>query len=303
MAQVKVTIPATSANLGPGFDCLGLALSLYNRVTITAVPHPNLTITISGIDAHKVATDESNLVYQCANIIFEKVGERPSHLHIHQENSIPVGSGLGSSSTAVLGGMLAANEWLARPFTPAQILQFAAAKEGHPDNVAPALYGGLVLGVAHEGGLHVERFDVPDLKVVVVLPDFQLLTSEARAALPAHVSRPDAIFNAARTPLVIQALQTAAYDKLAIAMQDALHQPYRLPLIPGMAAAFRAAQAAGAKGVALSGAGPSLIAFAPDGHEKIGEAVTAVFAAAGLHSRTWILEVDREGSVIERLGD
>lgn len=301
MEKVTVSVPATSANLGPGFDCLGLALNLHNRLTFTAVPdvtHPHLIITVSGTDAAKVATDESNLVFQCAQLIFEKSERRPSGLHIHQENGIPVGSGLGSSSTAVLGGMLAANELVGRPFTRAQILQFAAEKEGHPDNVAPALYGGLVLGVAHENGLHIERFDLPNLKVVVVLPEFHLLTSEARAALPAQVSRHDAIFNAARTPLLIRALQTADYDLLAIAMQDRLHQPYRLPLIPGMAQAFAAAYAAGAKGVALSGAGPSLIAFAPDGHERIGEVVTAVFTEAGLASRTWILDVDTTGSQI-----
>ncbi|HUM71842.1 MAG TPA: homoserine kinase, partial [Chloroflexota bacterium] len=147
--------------------------------------------------------------------------------------------------------MLAANELGGRPFTPAQILQFATEKEGHLDNVAPALYGGLVLGVVHDAGLHIERFAVPNLRVVVVLPDFHLLTSEARAALPTQIARHDAIFNAARTPLLIRALQTADYDLLAIAMQDRLHQPYRLPLIPGMAAAFAAAQAAGASGVAL----------------------------------------------------
>ncbi|MBX3055336.1 MAG: homoserine kinase [Anaerolineae bacterium] len=309
MTQVTVTIPATSANLGPGFDCLGLALALHNRITFTATSAalsagvaapPPLTITVSGVDAHKVATDERNLVYQCARIIFDKVGQRPSPLHIHQENNIPVGSGLGSSSTAVLGGMIAANELVARPYTTAQILQFAAEKEGHSDNVAPALYGGLVLGVAHDAGLHIERFAMPDLRMVVVLPDFHLLTSQARAALPAQVSRHDAIFNAARTPLVIRALQTADYDLLGIAMQDRLHQPYRIPLIPGMAQALAAAQAAGAKGVALSGAGPSLIAFAPDGHEAIAAAVTAVFAEHGLASRVWILAVDNQGM---RLGD
>ncbi len=300
MSQVTVSVPATSANLGPGFDCLGLALALYNRITFTAVPHPALTITVSGTDAANVATDKSNLVYQCAALIFEKAGQRPSGLHIHQENAIPVGSGLGSSSTAVLGGMLAANALIGGPFTPEQILHFAAEREGHPDNVAPALYGGLVLGIGHPRGLHIERFDLPDLKVVVILPDFHLLTREARAALPAQVSHADAIFNAARTPLVIRALQTADYTRLAIAMQDTLHQPYRIPLIPGMAGAFAAAQAAGAQGVALSGAGPSLIAFAPEGHVYIGEAVTAVFAQAGLNSRTWVLDVDHQGSCVEK---
>ncbi|MCP4359316.1 MAG: homoserine kinase [Chloroflexi bacterium] len=295
MTKIHVTVPATSANLGPGFDCLGLALNLYNRVTFTAVTTPTLTIAINGTDAHKVAADESNLVYQCANIIFEKVGQRPSGLHIQQENNIPVGSGLGSSSTAVLAGLLGANELVGRPYTLRQLCQFATKIEGHPDNVAPALYGGLVLGISDEHGLCLEQFDLPDMKVVVVLPDVHLLTKEARAALPQQVSLNDTIFNASRTPLLIHALQTADYDKLAIAMQDKLHQPYRIPLIPGMAEAFTAAKAAGAKAVALSGAGPSLIAFAADGHEVVGEVVTAVFADISVDSRTWILEIDRGG--------
>lgn len=301
MKQVKISVPATSANLGPGFDCLGLALNLHNHVTFTAVSEPTLKITATGTDAHKVTTDETNLVYQCAEIIFEKVGKRPSGLIIEQKNNIPVGSGLGSSSTAVLAGMLGANELLERPFTQEQILQFATEKEGHPDNVAPALYGGLVLGVAHDDQLHIEQIDIPQQTVVIVLPDFHLLTSEARSALPKTVSLHDAIFNASRTPLVVRALETADYDLLAIAMQDKLHQPYRIPLIPGMATAFSTGKLAGAKALAISGAGPSIIAFAENGHEKIAEMLTAVFTEADLKSRTWILNIDVMGAQIRSL--
>lgn len=301
--SVTVVIPATSANLGPGYDCLGLALGLYNRITFTKVAQPGLRITVTGTDAHKVATDETNLVYQCAQIVFDEVGRRPSGLHIQQENNIPVGSGLGSSSTAVLGGLLGANELVGRPFTRAEILQMAVAAEGHPDNVAPALYGGLILGIAGSEGLHIEHLPVAEMKVVVVLPDFYLLTSAARAALPAKVPIPDAVFNASRTPLLVRALETGDYGKLALAMQDKLHQPYRIPLVPGLADAFATAYAAGAAAVALSGAGPSLIAFAASGHEAIGEAVTAVFGQYQLPSRTWILDVDRGGSQIESVPD
>jgi homoserine kinase len=297
---VTVTVPATSANLGPGFDCLGLALGLYNHVTFTTTSDPALQITVTGVDAHKVVADASNLVYQSAKMIFERVGKRPSGLHIHQQNSIPVGSGLGSSSTAVLAGLLGANELVGGGLSRAQILQLAVDCEGHPDNVAAALYGGLVLGVQGDQQLHIEQIQVPDLTVVVVLPDFDMLTSEARAVLPAQVSLKDAVFNASRTGLLIRALETADYDTLAMAMEDRLHQPYRIPRLPGMAQAFTAARAAGAAGVALSGAGPSLIAFAPDKHQEIGEAVTAVFAGHGLSSRTWILDIDRKGSQMTR---
>ncbi len=298
---VTITIPATSANLGPGFDCLGVALGLYNRVTFTAVSHPTHTIEVTGLDAAKVPTDESNVVYQSACHLFDRLGKRPSGLHIRQENNIPVGSGLGSSSTAVLAGLLGANELVDGQLSQADILKLATAIEGHPDNVAPALLGGLVLGVLDGEQVHIEQLPVAPQQVAVIMPDFALLTRDARAALPAKVSRQDAIFNASRLPLLIRALETAAYAKLTLAMQDKLHQPYRLPLIPGMAAAFAAATAAGAAGVALSGAGPSLIAFAPDHHADIVSAVTAVFQQNNLTCRSWILPIDTTGTQINKL--
>lgn len=294
--QATITIPATSANLGPGFDCLGLALSLYQRVTLTTCAEPGLTITAEGEDAHKIPTDASNLVWQSAELIFDRLGQRPFGLHIHQQNEIPIGSGLGSSSSAILAGLFGANALLGSPLSRAELLQIAANLEGHPDNVAPAVYGGLILGVQDGETLLIESIPTPPLRVVVALPDFHLPTAEARAALPAQVSRQDAIFNAARLGLLVRALETADYGKIRVAMQDRLHQPYRLPLVPGLAEAFAAAYAAGAAGVALSGAGPSLIAFAPEGHEAIGAAVTAVFAQHHLASRVWILSVDEVGS-------
>jgi homoserine kinase len=301
MNQVTVTIPATSANLGPGFDCLGLALALYNQVTFTAVATPGLTIQVTGLDAAKVPTDETNLVYQSACRMFELLGKRPSGLHIQQENQIPVGSGLGSSSTAVLAGLLGANALMDSPFTQAQLLDMATAEEGHPDNVAPALLGGLVLGVMHDEQVHIEPLPIAAQQIIIVTPNFQLLTKDARAVLPTQISRQDAIFNASRLPLLIRALETADYPTLALAMQDRLHQPYRLPLIPGMADAFSAASAAGAAGVALSGAGPSLIAFAADKHEEIVGVVTAVFQQHNLTSHSWVLPIDTIGAQINIL--
>lgn len=309
MKQVTITIPATTANLGPGFDCLGLALGLYNHVTFTVIsdhtPQPNnpqineLQIIVNGVDAHKVPIDTSNLVAKTANLMFDRLGKRPSRLHIHQTNNIPVGSGLGSSSTAVLAGLLGADALTGGNVTQTDLVEMATDIEGHPDNVAPAFYGGLVLGLQTETCLHIEKLSIPPIQVVIVLPDFHLLTTDARAAIPSHVSRADSIFNTSHLGLLIRALETADYDKLAIAMQDRLHQPYRIPLIPGMNAAFAAARQAGAKGVALSGAGPSLIAFAPDNHQKIVDAVTAVFAGTGLSSRAWILPIDTTGCTVQ----
>ncbi|MEM7119596.1 MAG: homoserine kinase [Chloroflexota bacterium] len=296
--HVTVSIPATTANLGPGFDCLGMALSLYNSISVTELPEEKLIIEATGIDAHKIPTNASNLVVKSAKIIFDHLGKRPPGMHIQQHNNIPVGSGLGSSSTAVLGGMLAANALVNGGLSRAEILQFATDLEGHPDNVAPAIYGGLVLGIQGSHGLHVEQIAIPSLRVAVVLPDFELLTQDARAALPKQVSMQDAIFNSSRLGLLIRALQTADYQKMCLAMQDRLHQPYRIPIIPGMAAAFNAAFNAGAASVALSGAGPSLIAFGPSKHQAIGEAAQDAFAHAGLDSRLWVLNLDISGSSV-----
>jgi homoserine kinase len=298
MIQVTVKIPATSANLGPGFDCLGLALTLYHTVIFTVTDTPGLEIIAFGEDAHKVPLDESNLVWQSAKLIFDQFSETPIGLHIRQNNEIPVGSGLGSSSTAVLAGLFGANAILGNPLTRAELLQIATNLEGHPDNVAPAVYGGLILGVQEESGLLIEPIHIPEMTVVIVLPDYTLLTTEARAALPQTLSLQDAIFNTSRLALLIGAFKSANYALLPHAMQDRFHQPHRIPLIPGMAAAFAAAKEAGAAAVALSGAGPSLIAFAPEHHAPIGQAAAAAFQQHGLASRRWILSVDMQGTAV-----
>ena len=294
MKRVTVTIPATTANLGPGFDCLGLALGLRNEAKLTAVS-TNLSITLSGEGADKLPTDATNLVYRAAERLFERVGKRPSGLRIHQHNNIPVGSGLGSSAAATLGGLTAANALVDGGLSDAELLQLATEMEGHPDNVVPAFYGGLTLAVTAGARLHVERITVPAMQIVIVLPDFDLPTAEARAALPAQVPLADAVFNIGRAGLVIRALERGDLGALALAMQDKLHQPFRVPLIPGMVAASAAALAAGAAAVALSGAGPSLAAFAAANHETIAQAAMKAFEMAGLNGRYWILPVDNQG--------
>lgn len=308
--SVSVSVPATSANLGPGFDCLGLALDLRNEVTVTAAG-PDMAyddarptayeIAISGIDSHKIPTGRDNLLVEAAETLFRLAGRRPAALTIRMDNRIPVGSGLGSSSSAIVAGLIAANALVAAGLTDRQLLRLAVAMEGHPDNVAPAMLGGLVLGVLPDATLGppeliLRRMAPPALNAVIVLPDFHLLTSEARAVLPATLSRADAIFNTSRLALLLHALTTGEYDCLRVAMADRLHQPHRLAIIPGAAAAYEAAYAAGAVGVALSGAGPSLLAFAAGGEDAIGRAMSDAFAAAGLGSRVWVLRPSAEGA-------
>lgn len=313
--RIKVSVPATSANLGPGFDCLGLALDLRNQVTMTTTDihrdaeraaRAPLTVTVDGVDAAKIPVDGTNLVVQTAYRLFGLVGRWPADLALHLENAIPVGSGLGSSSAAVVAGLLGANELVEGGLGQDELLEIATAIEGHPDNVSPAILGGLVLGVMTErpdGGttLIVDRLATPRMTATVVLPDMALLTSEARALLPAVVSRKDAVFNISRLGLLVHALSGADHGRLRIAMDDRLHQPYRLQIIPGATEAMAAAYETGASGVALSGAGPSLIAFAPANHRQIGEAMSGAFAAAGLASRTWVLPVDALGAVVSHV--
>ncbi len=307
---VSVTVPATSANLGPGFDCLGLALELRNEVTASAAgpdvayddPRPTrYDIAVSGVDAARIPTGRDNLLVEAAEALFRRVGRRPAAVFIRAVNRIPVGSGLGSSSSAIVAGLMAANLLTGAGLRPQELLRMAVDMEGHPDNVAPAMLGGLVLGVLPDAThgpaeLLVRRMAPPLLTAVVVLPDFPLLTAEARAVLPPALPRADAIFNGSRLALLLHALTTGEHDCLRVAMADRLHQPYRLALIPGAAEAYAAAYAAGAAGVALSGAGPSLLAFATGNEESITRAMTDAFAAAGLSSRAWRLRPTAEGA-------
>lgn len=303
-----VSVPATSANLGPGFDCLGLALNLRNTVTLTASEfvsagerQTTYTVTITGVDAAKVPTDRDNLALQAAEVVFGLVGQRPSTASLDIHNCIPVGSGLGSSSSAIVSGLVAANALVEGRLSNEQLLRLAVDMEGHPDNVAPAMLGGLVLGVlpdvaAGPDQLVVRRMPPPRLTAVIVMPDFLFLTAEARAVLPQQITRADAIFNTSRLGLLLHALLTGDYRCLRVAMDDRLHQRQRLALIPGAMAALDAAYSAGALGVALSGAGPSLIAFTNSDGGPIATAISDAFANAGHNSRSWLLQPTAEGA-------
>lgn len=305
---VAVTVPATSANLGPGFDCLGLALDLRNEVTFFSgsqqapIDHPetNYNVVVQGIDAGRVPADHNNLAIQAAEAIFGQTGRRPPVVDVRMVNNIPVGSGLGSSSAAIVAGLAGANALIDGGLSNDELLKIAVDMEGHPDNVAPAMLGGLALGVLPDAEcgpaeLIVRRIEPPSISAVVVLPDFQLLTADARTVLPSMVTRGDAIFNASRLGLLLHVLTTGEYSYLRVAMGDKLHQSHRLKIIPGAGRAYQAAYDAGAAGVALSGAGPSLIAFATVGREAIAAAMVEAFAACGLDSRVWMLEPSNQG--------
>ncbi|WP_445250732.1 homoserine kinase, partial [Microcoleus sp. OTE_8_concoct_300] len=277
-STVTVTVPATTANLGPGFDCIGAALSLYNRFQFSRL-EPSATeklkITVTGQEAAKVKTDDSNLAYQAFIKLYGYLNQSPPPVAIHIDMQVPLARGLGSSATAIIGGLVGANELAGKPLSQVEVMQLAIELEGHPDNVVPALLGGCRLAASNappqppqslggQGGGSWEICDIPwhpDIVPVVAIPDFELSTAEARKVLPADYSRADAIFNAAHLGLLVRALAAGDRDWLRCALQDKIHQPYRQSLIRGYEAVQQAALNAGAYGMVISGAGPTLLAL------------------------------------------
>ena len=267
MSTITVTVPATTANLGPGFDCIGAALSLYNRFQFSRL-EPSATeklkITVTGAEAAKVKTDESNLAHIAFVTLYDRLNQSPPPVAIHIDMQVPLARGLGSSATAIVGGLVGANELAGAPLSQVEVMQLAIELEGHPDNVVPALLGGCRLAASNPPGGSWEICDIPwhpDIVPVVAIPNFELSTAEARQVLPTNYSRADAIFNAAHLGLLVRALATGDRDWLRCALQDKIHQPYRRSLIQGYEAVQQAAMNAGACGMVISGAGPTLLAL------------------------------------------
>ncbi len=260
MSRLTIHVPATSANLGPGFDCFGLALDWWN--TISVQPARTFQVKLRG-DSAGLPADETNMVIEHIRILFQHIGAPMPTLRVTMTNRIPIGKGFGSSAAALVGGLLAGNALAGTPLTAQEILELANELEGHPDNVSAALFGGFTIS-AFDGERVVCASVEPSehWRAVVYIPDHALSTKTARAVLPSNVSRRDAIFNIGRAALVAYAFTTRRADFMKIGTQDRLHQPYRVPLVQGMSEMLDAACRAGAHGAALSGAGPSLIAFA-----------------------------------------
>ncbi len=296
--RVRVRVPATTANLGPGFDCLGLALDLWNEACFSPEGE-GIRLIIEG-EGQGIPLDDRNLVIQAMRFFCDTRGlTLPQGLVIHCRNQIPVGSGLGSSASAVLIGLLGAARLLNSPLDDQEALGLAARMEGHADNVAAALFGGLVIVATGKGNLLVKRIEIPPARVVVALPAFDLPTKSARAVLPAEVSMSDATFNMGRALLVVEALRSGGLELLSQAMDDRLHTPYRLPMIPGAQAALEAAYQAGASAVTISGAGPSLIAFSAGDTQTLARAMVSAFERKGVTARAFLLQTSSSGAVVE----
>ena len=293
MERVNVSVPATTANLGPGFDCLGMALDIWNSVEVDA--------GASGFDVIGEGSDtlprgEANLIHKSFRLPFEEAGRPVPQVHITCRNKIPLGRGLGSSSAAVVGGLVAGNEMCGRPLTQERLLELATLTEGHPDNAAPALLGGCQIVVRDEDRLIATSVPVPEnLRAVLFVPDQAMPTDEARGLLPENIARRDAVYNIGRVAMLVKALATGDFTYLRVATQDRLHQPARQKLFPAMKNIFAAAQGAGALGVFLSGAGSSVLALTLEKEMTIGYEMANAAAKSGVGGEVKVTRPTQHG--------
>jgi len=298
--HAQVRVPASTANLGSGFDVFGMALEIYNTFRLCLTTESQWSVSMS--TALTLPTNRDNLVFQAACRLFKEVGFVPPGLHLELDIDVPLSRGLGSSSSAIIGGLVAANAMVGTPFDRHALLDMAIEIEGHPDNVTPALIGGLTLSYQTNNTYRYLNLPCPlDLRIVLAIPDFELGTAQARAILPSKIARRDAIFNSSRTALLVAALYEKRYDWLAAAMEDQLHQPYRAALIPGMTEAIAAGYEANALGVALSGAGPTLIALVQHDTESVATVLHETFRQHGVSCETRIVQPDTGGAVVTGL--
>lgn len=296
-----IIVPATTANLGAGFDCIGAALTLYNEFEFTRLPDGEpLQITATGLEADRVLCDESNLAYRSFVKLYEQINQPVPPVQIAIDLNVPLARGLGSSATAIVGGLLGANVLAGSPLSKAAVMKLAIAIEGHPDNVVPALIGGCQLAASADLDWAICAIDWHlEIVPIVAIPNFELSTAEARSVLPQTYSRADAIFNMAHFGLLLRGLQTHRADWLKVALQDRIHQPYRKVLIHGYDAIEQAALQAGAYGLVISGAGPTLLALAAgDRASHVAAAMRDAWQAIGVESQVQILAIDPQGARI-----
>ena len=292
--SVSVKVPATTANMGPGFDCLGMALDIWNTVHVAEGP-PGFVIRGEGED--ELPRGRSNLVYRCFRLPFRESGRRAPGVTIACENDIPLERGLGSSSAAAVAGLVAGNELCGRPLGLTDLLELATGAEGHPDNVAAALLGGCQIVVRDGPRLVTSAVPLPaELRVVVFVPDAPMPTRQARSMLSSKVTRQDAVYNIGRVALLVRALATGDLDYLSVATEDRLHQPARQAIFPAMNSIFNAARGAGALGVFLSGAGSSVLALTRGMEMTIGYEMADAAAKSGVGGAVRITEPTREGA-------
>ena len=292
MTTVDVRAPATTANLGPGYDCLGMALDLWNTLTVEVLPAgSDPAVVVLGEGEGELDTDTQNLTYQAIEFLFNEADAPLPPLSLRCQNTIPLSRGMGSSAAAISGGLVAANRLLDDIFSQDDLLEMAATIEGHPDNVAAAVHGGMRLVVIDENRLYTAPIRLPeDLQAVLFIPERRIATADARRVLPEHISVADAVYNMSRTALLVASMESEHPEYLNIATQDRLHQPYRQTIFPQMKVIFAAAQAAGALGVFLSGSGSTILAFARDHAMTVAYEMFDAARLAGVEGRVEVTQ-------------
>ncbi|HEX7055627.1 MAG TPA: homoserine kinase [Bacilli bacterium] len=298
--SVTVKVPASTANLGPGFDSLGMALNLFAWIEMDIAEKTKIEL----LDANTqgVPLDKTNLIYESACNVYAAVGEPPPELNITIKSDIPLTRGLGSSAAAIVGGMVAANALLGEPLARRDLLQLATRLENHPDNVGASLFGGIVVSSWDGDRAECVRIEPdPRLAVIAVIPEFTLATEQARGLLPKQVAMQDAVHNLSHSSLLVAALATGNLSLLEFAMRDRLHQPYRAPLIPGMEAILRNATDHGALAAALSGAGPTILTLIDQtsgNRTRLERFLADTYAGLGMPYKTIFLHPSAEGATL-----
>ncbi len=309
--KISVKVPATTANLGPGFDCLGMALPIYNTITIeeTVLPGTGVEINVISDDAavnelsiEHMVLDENSLVYKAVELLYNSIGQTPAELKINIHSNIPIARGLGSSASVIVGGLLAANELLGKPADETALLSIATEVEGHPDNITPAIVGGLVISSQEEDCSVVYRkLDWPEeWTITVCIPEFELSTDISRSVLPKEVPMCDAVFNSTRMAMFVQAVHTKDAELMKLALKDKLHQPYRMKLVPGLEKIIENLRhEENVLGCVLSGAGPSVLVISHKNNvDRIHSIVKETWASLNVKADVRTLTVEKNGAQV-----
>ena len=309
--KVSVKVPATTANIGSGFDCLGMALPIYNTITIEETVLPGTGVEINVINDENVQNDlilehvpqdENSIIYKAVELLYNSIGQTPSELKITVQSQIPIARGLGSSASVIVGGLIAANELLGKPADEVALLSIATEVEGHPDNVTPAIVGGLVLTSQEDDGRIVyTKLDWPEeWAITVCIPDYELSTDISRSVLPKEVPMADAVFNAKRLGMFVQAVTKKDPELMKLALQDRLHQPYRMKLVTGLDKIIENLKhEENVLGCVLSGAGPSVLVISlRDNLDKIKSIVSETWNDLNIKSNILTLPVEPHGAQV-----
>lgn len=303
-SSIRIRVPSSTSNLGPGFDSQGIALQLYLTIDVEPTEGSQITFSFAGEGAAELnSAAEDNLILRAMKFIAEReaVALRPAHLRV--TNEIPLARGLGSSAAAIIAGFSAFEVITGVELSEARLLAYATEMEHHSDNVAAALLGSFVVScVTDEGKVLASRVDWPaEVRAIVVIPNFKVRTEDSRRAVPLQLSRQDAVYNIQRAALFVAAIAGRQYDLLREAMRDKLHQPYRAPLVPGLEEILRLERVDGLIGVALSGSGPTVFALATGHFESVAEALAACFRSRRIECTWRVLDVEKAGRVIDKI--